>query len=450
MTQVQLPPAYQGDIDRALQQRMLAQLLMQQSMQQRPQGQMVSGHYVRTNPLQHLANVFSGLQGKQMDVQAGMDIASAQERFAKDQERELAQIQALMHGMPDRMTQNFVMQPDESGMPKPAVASAVQADPIAAEQMAQRSRFPAAQALGKTLFEQRIKRLAEMQKEIASRVPVEDVPKVYEGQVSGLRPKAGFQYVDGIPQIVPSEATAGGPAPQPVGPGWQQGTMPGPSGPMAVQENPYTGKVDAIDKTPKVSVSTGAAPEDPYWKRFAEQAADRDVAVWKKAQDAPGVIAMLERIRKLHLDSKGEWTGGPAAGPVRFIRDLASQFGVPIDERIDLTNARMQAEFNALVVKEILGQGRGITDEDAKRLQRSFPSDAITPRQMTAFLDQYEKMVRDNAAQARKLVEKAQSLKGREMPMVLRPLEELPAPRVDDATKARLNEIRRAAGLPPL
>lgn len=389
MADMMLPPEYQQEIEDAQRKRTLALALQQFALQNRPQGQMVSGHYVRSNPMQHLANIFGQAQGAYFDTKAGRDINTTRQRFLEDQTADLRTMQG--------------MKPEE------------------AEKFGQTSKFPQSQALAKVLFEDRMKRVAKMQEELAKRVGVDQLPQVFGGQTTGLKPKQEIKFVDDLPVAVPTEYTSGGTEPKRLGPGYSTQTTTGPSGPILTQKNPLSDKLDAIDKTPKtsVSVSTGGL-EDPYWKKLGTDLGEADAKIVKAGRDAPPVLEGIERIRKIHIDAKGNYTGGPAAGPVRFLRDLASQMSIPINEQTDLNNAKMQAELAGLIAAQIIGQGRGLTDEDRRYLERAYPSDRLTPAMMPAFLAQYERLVRANATASQRILENLQKGSKGKMPTALR------------------------------
>lgn len=443
-----LPPDFQEELDSAQRRRALAQMFLQQGLTQQPQGQMVGAHYVPASWTQHLAGLGKALMGSYMDAKAGQDINATKKRFSQAQSDELGRIQGMVTGRPEQMTPNFVMQPGEGGEPEPVKSTAVPGNPLMAEQEAQRSQFPAAQALGKVLMEARMKRTAEMQKELANRVPVADIPSIYEGRTTDLKPKQTVHYVDGLPIATPAEYVPGGPQPARIGPGYDQKTIAGAGGrPVVTQVNPLTGKSDAIDKAPQtnVSVQTGDK-EDPYWKAIATKLGDKDAAIVSAGRDAPAILDTIGRIRKVHFDSQGNYTGGPAEGPVRFIRDLASQFGIPIDSTVDLNNARLQAEFSNLIASRILGEGRGLSNEDRQALERAFPGGRIPPAMLPAFLNQYETLVRANAARSQEVLRSLQQGSRGQLPTATRDIPVPPTRPVGEMSteelEARMRQLR--------
>lgn len=443
-----LPPDFQEELDSAQRRRALAQMFLQQGLTQQPQGQMVGAHYVPASWTQHLAGLGKALMGSYMDARAGQDINATKKRFSQAQSDELGRIQGMVTGRPEQMTPNFVMQPGEGGEPEPVKSTAVPGNPLMAEQEAQRSQFPAAQALGKVLMEARMKRTAEMQKELANRVPVADIPSIYEGRTTDLKPKQTVHYVDGLPIATPAEYVPGGPQPARIGPGYDQKTIAGAGGrPIVTQVNPLTGKSDSIDKAPQTSVSVQTGDrEDPYWKAIATKLGDKDAAIVSAGRDAPAVLDSIARMRKLHFDSKGDYTAGPAEGVVRLIRDLASQFDVPLDPAKDIYNAKFQAEFSNSIAAKILGEGRGLSNEDRQALERAFPNAKIPPAMLPAFLNQYEMLVRGNAARSQEVLRSLQRGSRGQLPTATRDIPVPPAKPIGDMTteelEARLQQLR--------
>jgi hypothetical protein len=74
-----VPEEYQSQALQNLQQQRMAQLLMQQGMQNQPQGQMVSGHYVKASPYQNLASIANQALG----IYAGYQADKGQLELAK-------------------------------------------------------------------------------------------------------------------------------------------------------------------------------------------------------------------------------------------------------------------------------------------------------------------------------------------------------------------------------
>ena len=77
LTQAAANPELAPEVQGLERQRRISQMLLQQGMQA-PQGQMVSGHFVAPNPLQHianLANTYIGVKGEELAGQKELEIA---------------------------------------------------------------------------------------------------------------------------------------------------------------------------------------------------------------------------------------------------------------------------------------------------------------------------------------------------------------------------------------
>ena len=453
MADTLLPPEYQDEIDAALRRQKLAALLMQRSLQKDDGPQMISGHYVGSSPLSHLARLLGQDRAERMDTEATDQISKVRKRYASDAGADLAKIRGLQYGTPDS-TGNNSLQVDDEGNMMPGATVAKAPDLLAAERAGASSRFAGSQAVAKALFEQRMKTLEKFREKAADRVALPDMGRIFTQETpevpAGVQSKQKIQFQDGLPIATPEEFVPGGQMPSRIGQGYQPTTVPGADGrPMAAQRNPLTDKVDVLDKAPRTNIKVDTKEtEDPYWKKLMADLGEKDAGRVAAGRDAAEQVTQVQRIRQIHFDSQGQWTGGPAAGPVRFVRDLASQLGIPIDAKIDLNNSRAQAEFSSLIARAILGQGRGLTDSDRQALERSYPGFQITPRQMPAFLAQYERILRDNAMFSDKVLNNLQRGKGAAAPTALRNNPPLPLGKpVSEMTNEEIEaELRAARG----
>ncbi len=386
MAERSLPWEYQTEIDKASQQAQLAQYL--QSQVRQPQGKMLSGHYVKSSPMQHLTNALLMYQsGKsQRDAREGRD--AALQRYDTDSSTELNSI--LKQQMPQNMNAGKPQVDDTGEASGASIPAMSEGASLGAEMRGRGSKFAGSQALGKALYDSRQKREEATRSELLKRV---DLKSIQSGNLQGGTPKGEFGVTDGV--AYRKDETGIKALGQ-----YEQITVPGADGrPQEAQKAPFTGKRDILDKQPKVSttVNNNQTPEDPYFKELLTKIAGTDHKTVEAGKNAIEELPRIEELKKIHIDSKGQWTGGPAAGPVRFVRDLGAQFGVPIDPNVDLTNSKMQAIMSANVAKAIVSNGRGLTDEDRRALEKSFPTDKITPAQFPAFINMYEKMARNRA-----------------------------------------------------
>jgi hypothetical protein len=405
-----LPADFQERDEAAELKKQLALQLLQQQAANNPQGQMISGRYVKSSPMQHLAKLAQQWVGQQNLKKANEEQAGVRKDYEGASQRDLERVLEQMQG------QEQMGPPEDGQMSMPRGNP----NPMQAERLGVGSRFPQSQALGKALMEQRMKAEAARDAELSKRVTLEDLQK---GNLQGGAPRLEHGVTDGI-HYSKSEAGI-----NPLG-SYRQGSMPGADGrPMAVQTAPFGGKVDAIDKAPKVSATaTANAPksDDPFMRAYGTELGGGAAKVVLAGLDAADQLPQIERIKELHIASNGQYTAGPAAGPVRLIRDLASQMGIPIDPKVDLNNVKLQAEFTSMIAKQIIGVGRGLTDEDRQVLEKTYPGFHVTPSQMPAFLNQYEKILRDNIKRANSRGQKARDMYGGSAPVTTQQIEAPP------------------------
>lgn len=144
-----LSPEEAIEQQRISRQQQMANLLMQQGMQQ-PQGQMISGRYVPPSIFQNLAglaNVYVGRKQLQEADQRQLDLA---QRLREGREIETKAIMDKLRG-PEIQTE--MAGPYTADIPKPVLTSRGPADIQGAMDLAMRSRYGAGQALLPTLIE---------------------------------------------------------------------------------------------------------------------------------------------------------------------------------------------------------------------------------------------------------------------------------------------------------
>ena len=313
------------------------------------------------------------------------DLATAEESAADRQA-----IVGMMQ--PTNMQTPSAPQVDDTGEPSAASLPAMApADTRGAEARGMASQFPESQALGKALFEARKKQEEQRNAELLKRVALRDIQG---GNLERGLPKETFGVSEGVPHAISEEGV------RRVGPGYAQTTVPGAEGkPMAAQVAPFTGKIDVLDKTPRVTtnVNTTEDPNAAYKKALLGGLGKSDFEAVEQSRKSIDDLHSIEQMKKLHVNTKGEWTGGPVAGLVKYGRGLASQAGMPLDPKLDENNAGMQAIMMRQIAQAIFANGRGLSNDDRAALEKSFPLDNLTPAVFPAFITQYEELVRRNA-----------------------------------------------------
>ena len=95
-----VPEEYQPRALENLQQQRMAQLLMQQGMQPAPQGQMISGHYVKASPYQNLASIANQALGMYAGYQADKGQLELAKAIREGQRGALADYMQTKEGRP--------------------------------------------------------------------------------------------------------------------------------------------------------------------------------------------------------------------------------------------------------------------------------------------------------------------------------------------------------------
>jgi len=146
-------PQYQDEVTQAQQMQMLAQLLA--SNKANTEGRMISGHYVRSNPLAHINNLAAGVGGLYGGNKSREMLAKVLQRQGMQQQAERQGVLGMLQ--PRNVQDPSLPQVDDSGE---AAASGLPAmkpgDPMGAERKALGSQFPDIQKLGEELAKQRL------------------------------------------------------------------------------------------------------------------------------------------------------------------------------------------------------------------------------------------------------------------------------------------------------
>jgi hypothetical protein len=144
-----LPPELFAEQQQLNRQQQMAQMLMQQGMQQ-PQGQMVSGRYVAPSFFQYAAPLAQMYAGTRMAEQGDKRALALAEQLRKGKEQET---QAIMEQLKPRDVQTEMAGPYTGNVPMPTATQTLPPDLQAATQLALQSRFGAGKELLPTLIQ---------------------------------------------------------------------------------------------------------------------------------------------------------------------------------------------------------------------------------------------------------------------------------------------------------
>lgn len=148
-----LPPELFAEQQALNRQQQMAQLLMQQGMQQ-PQGQMVSGRFVPTSFFQNitpLAQMYAGTKMAEKGDKRALDLAEAL-RKGKEQETQAIMEQLKPRDVQTEMAGPYGVSGTGQNVPMPVATQTLPPDLQAATQLALQSRFGAGKELLPTLI----------------------------------------------------------------------------------------------------------------------------------------------------------------------------------------------------------------------------------------------------------------------------------------------------------
>lgn len=179
-----------------------------------------------------------------------------------------------------------------------------------------------------------------------------------------------------------------GSAPKPIGyfgPTYQDTTVEGPSGPIAAQREANSGKLDVVDKTPKVTTNVGAtienkgAPEGA--KELFQLGARKIDELSKTAGSAERVKLQVANLKR--LEQSGVFSN-KTTGIQQFMTNVAQAVGVKLSPE-KLKQLSNSEAFNSIAtdmwqqVISQLGGNRNVTAQEAARIEEITPRLATSP-----------------------------------------------------------------------
>lgn len=144
-----IPPEFLQQQQALNRQQQMAQLLMQQGMQQ-PSGQMVSGRYVAPSFFQYVAPLAQLYAGQSLAKEGDKAMAELAEQLRKGKE---AETRAIMEQLTPREVQTELAGPYTGNVPMPTATQTVQPNIQNAMNLALQSRFGAGKELLPTLIQ---------------------------------------------------------------------------------------------------------------------------------------------------------------------------------------------------------------------------------------------------------------------------------------------------------
>ena len=349
-----IPWEFQADFGESQRLEELAKLLMAQN-QKTGSGQMVGTHFVKSSPMQHLADQVAKMYGAYQLSQSRDARQGTLQKMAAAEDIDRRGIAAAIRGLnPSEM--------DPEGAPP---------DYARAAQLAEASKFEGLRKSADTYRQINANMLSAM----GPRATPESLNTAMQagGNAALLRAQPPEQY--GPPSDIP-------------------GVMTPEGKPVKGQQNLRSQKWSELgtDRAPKQSVTVlGNSDEKPYITKVQEGMAAADVAAYNSALQADESNQALGRIKGF-LAEGANVTGGPLAKVEVFVRNLAAEFKIPFNRAVDKINAMLSAEFTSRIAMQVLAGGRGISNDDRIALEAAFPSfsSGIPAEQLPAFIAQLE------------------------------------------------------------
>lgn len=371
-----------------------------------PQGRMVGNYYIRPGPFDYISRflpiVLAAYEQKGANEELQKAVGEYQTRLAKEWE-------GIQGALPS--IRNLPMPTD------PTVRNLVEA-----------------------LVKSGLDVQGAIKKNVAGRVPLEQVGQVLEGDFGNLRSRGEVKVINDVPVVVPTEGD--GPV-KPLSPPWQMSQIPSTAPgqpPIQVQQNPLTGFTKELSE-PRVTVNVGDKPS-PYASEFMQNQAKQDVQRLEAHRQNVATLQALDRITDIANQAKGQWTGGPLEMYIRYMRGAADQLKLghllPENDAVLLNNAKLQVEFASTIARALMSSsGARLSENDRKALEKAFPNFELTPQQLPAFVDQFKRMLTDTIKRDNQYIRTLRSNAARSgIPLWLIP-EEFD---VDAWRKARLRE----------
>lgn len=371
----------------------------QESKQYRPpKGPgMVSGIYVKTHPLQYLAEMLRSYTGGQREREAQAqleDIGTRRNKAITDTTS--AYVDAL-RGSPEQRTAmqaDYFDEADRASLGDSANLTAVtperKADPAKANQILMSSQFPAFQQMGFTNMMETQRKMAEQaqaqaqnqkymgilssvenpQDAIRAGVPTNVVKDYYEAR-NFNRDKVQYKDVGG--QLVP--VTEYGDRPTNVAPLDKTGN---PFSDLVVRDTagnivpnaPLVGVKGTIAEkgAPKVDARTYNTQETEQSKTYGKTLGEIRGKITQAGFDAPKQLAKLDRMEQLLQGVDG----GAAAPTIAQVSSLANSFGIKLDKNLGPKEAAIALAINMASGLREPGTGP-MTDKDFDNFLKQVP-----------------------------------------------------------------------------
>jgi len=298
----------------------------------------------KTSPLAWLGNLASGLVANQADAKFSEEGGKVREKFAADEQKAGQEWFALPES--EKLTSGMV------------------------------SRSPLVKGLASKYRDESVKRKETAAAAVLKQDPNRAIPYAETGSLGEGPLPVDLETVNGqrVPKTQAGDFRTTFEPPV---------ITKGPSGPLLTQKN-SVGQVEAIDKTPRVSVSgpsislsTGKG-ETAFTEKLGAKQAERFDQAATFADQGYKTRSVVAQLRE--LDQKGIFSG-PAANVATQIGGFAQTLGIPVDEA-KLANSQVyQQQIAKQLTDQLTGSlARSTTDKDMEVIKASLPQMLVSPQ----------------------------------------------------------------------
>jgi len=365
-----------------------------------PQGKMVSGRYVKANPLEYLAEALRGAGQSRDSVMAGEEMGALQDKRPKAIADALRGFQSELNpsqagtggtgmvndalppemriGAQPQITRQPNMQAAFGHLMNSNIGSLQSAGMTGMLSNAQEQAKQAqAQALQQRQM-QILKTAKTPQEALAAGVPFEAVKNFYESPNIG---REEIKYVDSNGTLIPTTKygkAEGVPSIGPSGNPFKDLLVAGPDGKPMVNQPMFNAK-NSLAKSGATRVDVDArnynTQESEQSKAYGKTLGEMRGAITQSGFDAPRKLAQIDRMQAL---IGGMDSGGKAAPVLADIASFANSLGIKIDPKL---GAKEAAEALAMkMASELKQPGTGpMTDKDFDNFVKQVPGLSKTP-----------------------------------------------------------------------
>lgn len=359
-----IPQEYQSQINQAMRQRQIAELLLSQGQQPLPQGDMVSGYYVKPSPLSGIAQILSTIGGVQ-----GITKADAKQR------------EVLQQYQNDTQAEKMKLIGDGTGGSQPDLIAALASNKPEVREMAKAILASRAAMLRGTKDAFTNKALVDMQRTGGNIPP--DMNQPSQGQAaipySVPDPSAGTATINTAGSLAGGAPASGSPVRQFSGP--LMAPVAGSTDSVPGQFDSKTGELKPIPTGDKIADSRfrSQALAEAVIKKNLEEAGKVQGPLQEKINQLPALDSALKIL------SSKEYNEGKYASNFTTMKQVISKF-TGVEPDIKDANSQAIGPMFITALASTLKQFYPLSDTDREVVMGYLATPDKDPRALMAIL----------------------------------------------------------------